>query len=225
MRTLRVSEFLASRTAFVVLIPTIIVAVGLIRRGFPFFAENVPNLSKSDVSSADAPAVRVAIHTLAIAEEGAYLDVMQADATGVRRDAVTGRQLHAIRIPRGQSRWVACTGGDGTWVGVNEQNELAVVRDNKQLWLGTLPEQKPDELLTPGSLQRPWRQLAGLVCVPPSRMPGMLQMKKRIRKRQIADPLSDLTMPMGENETPGVDCDDLLSRSGWTRQRRRRIRV
>lgn len=158
----RVGEFLASRTTFVVLIPVILVVAGLIRGGFSFSTEDTSNLSQSDIPSADEPMIRVAIRTIALSEDGAYLDVAQADANGVRRDALTGRQLHPIPLPRCEVPWVQFIRSDGTWAGVNQQNHLEVMRDGVRLWQGLLPGQKPEEPLVLCSMYR-YRQLLAVI--------------------------------------------------------------
>lgn len=160
MRISRLWEFLASRTGFLVLIPMIIVVTGIIRGGLPFSAGDGSNLSMGDAESADEPPARVAIRLIVMSEDGAYLDVAQGDANCVRRDALTGRRLHALPISRGQERWVQFTGGDGTWAEVKQQSHLEVVRHGTQLWQGPLPGQQPGETLTLCSLCLPRRRLA-----------------------------------------------------------------
>lgn len=103
--------------------------------------------SEPQAATANAHDITTAVRLIAVSDKGAFIDVAHQDAECVRRDALTGRNLHRIRVPRGKLPWLQFSGAGSSWAGINRKNELEILRDEVRLWHGCLPDQRPDEAL------------------------------------------------------------------------------
>lgn len=88
---------------------------------------------------------KTAVRLIAVSDDGAFLDVVHRDAECLRRDALTGRNLHRTDLPRGKLPWLVFSGAGQTWAGFNRKNEVEIFRDGVRLWQGRLPGQQPGE--------------------------------------------------------------------------------
>lgn len=130
-----------SWTAFLVLVPVILVAEAFIMGESLFQWTGDTGTSDADPKSPSEKSVPREIRAIAVSDDGVYLDVAEGDAESCRRDAHTGRKLTEHRLSKSRLRCLQLRSRDGTWAGLHPTNELEIVHQDRTVFRAALPGQ------------------------------------------------------------------------------------